>query len=73
MTARKVRWAAHRADGMPVILGGIIADVDEETGAASINARTATVIPRPHLPAWRFVSEEKVNALLRQPRLPSRP
>lgn len=44
MTARKVRWAANRADGTPIILDGVIADVDEETGAVSINERTATAI-----------------------------
>lgn len=44
MSARRIQWQANMPDGTPVIINGVIADVDEETGSASLSARTHEVI-----------------------------
>ncbi len=44
MGARRVRWATNLPDGTPVLIDGVIADVDDETGVVSLNARARDVI-----------------------------
>ena len=44
MTARKVRWAVNLPDGTPIIINGVIADVDDATGVISPDERTRIVI-----------------------------
>ncbi|HEY8292984.1 MAG TPA: hypothetical protein VIG44_10875 [Thermomicrobiales bacterium] len=44
MGARRVRWATNLPDGTPILIDGVIADVDDETGAMSLNDRTRDVI-----------------------------
>lgn len=44
MTSRKVRWAANTSDGSPIILDGVIAEVDDVTGEVSLNDRTAATM-----------------------------
>ena len=44
MPSKKLRWAINRADGTPIILNGVIAEVDEETGDVHLDERTAQVV-----------------------------
>ncbi len=73
MGARRVRWATNLPDGTPILIDGVIADVDDETGAVSLSDRARDVIaevlendPRPsrveHVPTIDLA--EEVHRLL---------
>ena len=68
MGARRVRWATNLPDGTPILIDGVIADVDDETGVVSLNDRARDVIaevldndPRPshmeQIPVIDFAEE----------------
>lgn len=44
MSARRVRWATNLPDGTPILIDGVIADVDDETGVVSLSDRARDVI-----------------------------
>lgn len=44
MAARKVRWAANRPDGTPIIIDGVVADVDDATGVVTLDDRAIEII-----------------------------
>ncbi len=44
MTARRMQWAMNLPDGSPLIINGVIAEIDETTGAASLDERAREVI-----------------------------
>jgi len=44
MAARKVRWAANCPDGTPIIVDGVVADVDDATGTIALDDRALEII-----------------------------
>jgi len=44
MGARRVQWAMNLPDGTPILIDGVIADVDDETGVVSLSDRARAII-----------------------------
>src|SRR5258707_6117785 len=73
MVVRKQRWAVSRVDGDPVLLDGVIVNIDEQTGEISLDNRTREVMqeilandPRSNVivPVQLFDFAEEVNHLI---------